>query len=575
MLRELVVEGLGVIERAELELKDGCSALTGETGAGKTLVVAALGLLIGGRSDRALVREGAPEALVEGRFVVPAGHAAVGVLEDNGIIEAGVGGSDVEIVLTRTVTAEGKGGRARINGRLVTVTVLTAVGAQLVEIAGQQEAQGVGTPTRQRALLDAFSGSTALAAELARVVRAASRAKSELTTLVSSERERERELDLLRYEISEIEKAALEEGELARLTADADRLEHAESIALALGRAIDALNGDDGAAETIDSALQDVKAAARRDPVLEEVARRLDAASLEISDIAGDLTRSMVAPDPGALQETRARLDVIARMVRKYGHDEASAEGGPLEPEAHVLRYVARARARVDELDNAESSLGSLRAEHDNLMAMANRLAGDLGARRRQAAPALERAMEEMLGDLALEGARFEVALTDRELFEGGEESVELRVAANPGENTRPIAKVASGGELSRIALALHLLTSQERETEGSARTMVFDEVDAGVGGRAAQSIGRALADLTRVSGAQVLLVTHLPQVAAFAGSHYRVLKQSADERASALVARVEGAERLDELSRMLAGMPESKRAREHAKELLETASTR
>jgi DNA repair protein RecN (Recombination protein N) len=152
---------------------------------------------------------------------------------------------------------------------------------------------------------------------------------------------------------------------------------------------------------------------------------------------------------------------------------------------------------------------------------------------------------------------------------------VEFRVAANPGENPRPIAKVASGGELSRIALALHLLTSQDRGSEGSARTMVFDEVDAGVGGRAAQSVGRALADLARVSGAQVLLVTHLPQVAAFAGSHYRVLKESTDERASALVARVEGAERLDELSRMLAGMPESRRAREHAKELLETASAR
>ena len=574
MLRELVVEGLGVIERAELELQGGCSALTGETGAGKTLVVAALGLLIGGRSDRALVREGAPEALVEGRFVVPADHGAVGVLEDNGIIDAATDGPDVEIVLTRTVAADGKGGRARINGRLVTVAVLAAVGAQLVEIAGQQDAQGVGTPTRQRALLDAFSGSSSLAAELARTVRAASRVQSDLATLVSSERERERELDLLRYEISEIEKAALEEGELARLTADADRLEHAESIALALGRAIDALNGDDGAAETIDSALRDVTAAARRDPVLEEVARRLEATSLEISDVAGDLTRSMVAPDPGALQETRTRLDVIARMVRKYGDDEASTEG-PLVPEGRVLGYLQRARARVDELDNAESSLGSLRAEHDELAALATRLAGDLGARRRQATPALERAMEELLADLALEGARFEVALTDRELFEGGGESVELRVAANPGENARPIAKVASGGELSRIALALHLLTSKDRGTEGSARTMIFDEVDAGVGGRAAQSVGRALADLASVSGAQVLLVTHLPQVAAFAGSHYRVLKQSADERASALVARVEGAARLDELSRMLAGMPESKRAREHAKELLETASTR
>jgi DNA repair protein RecN (Recombination protein N) len=573
MLRELVVEGLGVIERAELELQGGCSTLTGETGAGKTLVVAALGLLIGGRSDRALVREGAPEALVEGRFVVPADQGAVGVLEDNGIIEGGASGPDVEIVLSRTVAVDGKGGRARINGRLVTVAVLAAVGAQLVEIAGQQEAQGIGGPARQRALLDAFSGSTALAAELADTVRAASRIQSELDALVAGERERERELDLLRYEISEIEKAELTEGELDRLTADADRLEHAESIALALGRAIDALNGERGAGETVDSALRDVSSAAQKDPALNEVAGRLEAASLDISDITGDLTRSIAAPDPRALEETRARLDVIGRMVRKYG-DGPSIEDKAAGPEARVLGYAARARARAEELMNAESSLGSLRGEYEDLVARADRLARDLGARRREASPRLERAMEETLGDLALEGARFEVALTKRELFEGGAESVELRVAANPGENARPIAKVASGGELSRIALALHLLTSKDRATEGSARTMVFDEVDSGVGGRAAQSVGRALADLARVSGAQVLVVTHLPQVAAFAGSHYRVQK-SADERASALVARVEGAQRLDELSRMLAGMPESRRAREHAKELLETASAR
>jgi len=564
-----------VIERAELELHGGCSALTGETGAGKTLVVAALGLLIGGRSDRALVREGAAEALVEGRFVVPADHGAIAVLEDNGIIEAGAGGQDIEIVLTRTVAADGKGGRARINGRLVTVSVLAALGRQLVEIAGQQEAQGVGGASRQRALLDAYSGSTALAAELAHTVRAASRVQSELDTLVATERERERELDLLRFEISEIEKAALEEGEHDRLSADAGRLEHAESIALALGRAVDALHGEGGAAETIDAALRDVSTAARRDPALDEVAARLEAASLEIADVAADLNRSMVAPDPQALAETQARLDVIGRMVRKYGDQGPSSESEQNGPEARVLGYAARARARAEELVTAESSFGSLRGEHEDLMERADRLAGELSVRRREGAPSLEQAMEDMLGELALEGARFEVALTDRDLFEGGAESIEFRVAANPGENPRPIAKVASGGELSRIALALHLLTSRDRGTEGSARTMVFDEVDAGVGGRVAQSVGRALADLASVSGAQVLLVTHLPQVAAFAGSHYRVLKESAEKRASALVARVEGAERLDELSRMLAGMPESRRAREHAKELLETASAR
>ena len=575
MLRELVVEGLGVVERAELELHGGCSALTGETGAGKTLMVAALGLLVGGRSDRALVREGAAEALVEGRFVVPPGHRAIEVLVAHGIIDAETAEQETEIVLTRSITADGKGGRGRINGRLVTVATLGSVGAQLVEIAGQHEAQGVGAPARQRALLDAFAGCTALATELAGTVRAASRIHSELETLLSSERERERELDLLRYETSEIEKADLQEGEFELLTADAERLEHAESIVLALGRAVDALSGERGAAETIDSAHRDVSAAAQRDSALNELAERLEATSLEIADVAGDLTRNLVAPDPHALEETRARLDVIARLMRKYGEDRVPNDAVRQSPEAGVLGYLARARNRIDELENAESSLEGLRGEHDELVARSGDLAQELGSRRREAGPHLERQMEEMLGGLALAGARFEVALTERELFEGGSESVELRVAANPGETARPVAKVASGGELSRIALALHLLTSRYSDTKGSARTMIFDEVDAGVSGLAAQSVGRALADLARTSGAQVLLVTHLPQVAAFADAHYRVLKQTADERATALVEHVEGAERVDELSRMLAGMPESQRAREHAKELLETASAR
>ena len=573
MLRELVVEGLGVIERAELELRGGCSTLTGETGAGKTLMVAALGLLLGGRSDRALVRQGAPEALIEGRFVVPSGHGAARVLAAHGIEEETSEG-EIEIVVTRTVAGDGKGGRARVNGRLVTVAVLGELGAHLVEIAGQHESQGVGAPARQRALLDAFAGTSALASKLADAVGEAKRVRANLDALASSERERERELDLLRYEISEITKAELSEGEFARLAADADRLEHAESIALALGRAIEALDGERGAAETIGAALGEVSAAAEKDPALAEVTMRLEAASLEIADIRSDLGRGLVAPDPQALEETRARLDVIARLTRKYGDDEETAADAR-SPEERVLGYLDRARKRVDELENAESSLGDLRAELDRLLDNAERLGEELTAIRTEAAPRLARALEEKLRELALPAARFEVALKPRELFEGGMETIEFRVAANPGESVRPVAKVASGGELSRIALGLHLLTSRRFEGEGSARTMVFDEVDAGVGGQAAQSVGRALADLARASGAQVLLVTHLPQVAAFADHHYRVLKESTNERATALVERVTGPERLDELSRMLAGMPESRRAREHAKELLETASAR
>jgi DNA repair protein RecN (Recombination protein N) len=569
MLRELVVEGLGVIERAEVELEGGCSTLTGETGAGKTLIVAALGLLMGGRSDRALVRQGSSETLVEGRFVVAPDHAAVGLLGDHGIEVKPAG--EVEIVLTRGVAAGGRGGRARINGRLVTVAALGAVGEQLVEIAGQHEAQGIGAPARQRELLDAFAGSTELAAELAGTVRATGRVQSDLEGLIASERERARELDLLRYETAEIEGADLIEGESARLSSDADRLEHAESIAMAIGRAVEALQEEGGAGETVDAARRHVVAAAELDSALGEIAERLEAATLELSDIAGDLSRSLVAPDPAALEETRARLETIARLTRKYGEGDDPSAG----PEVRVHDYLSRARARIEELEGSESSLDVLRTELGELEARGQILAGELSDRRREHAPRLQKEMERTLADLALGGARFEVALTPRPLFEGGAESVEFRVAADPGEAPRPVAKVASGGELSRIALALHLLTSESGGSEGRSRTMVFDEIDAGVGGRAAQSVGRALADLARASGAQVLLVTHLPQVAAFADTHYRVRKGTTGERASALVTRVEDAERIDELSRMLAGMPESERAREHARELLETAGSK
>ena len=580
MLNELVVEGLGVIERAELNLECGCSALTGETGAGKTLVVAALGLLAGGRSVRALVREGAAEARVEGRFVVPGGHRSVDVLRRHGIVEDDPvePGPEVEIIMTRTVTADGKGGRARINGRLTTIAALAEVGELLVEIAGQHEAQGIGAPARQRALLDSFAGLGCVerAGELARAVRASGRARRELDERLSSEREREREADLLRYESAEIESADLHVGEAEVLTAEAERLEYAESIALALERAGEALRSEGGAAEILAAAHADVAGAARRDATLADLAERLETMSLEAADVAGDLGLRMVAPDPGALETTRARLDVISRLARKYGDRRAVTDDGP---EAEVLAHLARCRARLAELEGAESSLAELRRTHEETLARAKVLALELSDLRREAAPRLEAAMEELLTDLALPGARFEVALVEHELSEGGAESVEFRVSANPGEAPRLVAQVASGGELARIALALHLLTATESSERGrgrppaAQRTMIFDEVDAGVGGRAAQAVGRALAQLARTPGAQVLLVTHLPQVAACADYHFRVEKGAAGGRNAAVVSRISGTDRVDELSRMLAGMPESERAREHARELLETAS--
>jgi DNA repair protein RecN (Recombination protein N) len=561
MLNELVVEQLGVIKRAELSLDRGCSALTGETGAGKTLLVAALSLLLGARGDRSLVRTGAIEARADGRFSIPAGHSAVGLLRAHGVLDDGndgTGGGEIELVVSRTVPADGRSGKARINGRLVTVSLLTEVGPALVEIAGQHEHQRLGASAYQRAVLDQFAGPATvdLASRVSEAVGRATAAADRAAELRASERERSRELDVLRYEINEIENAAIEPGESARLAAEASRLEHAETIAESMHSATQALRGEGGAEELVAGAAARLRGAGVLDEGLVEVTERLETAGYELADVADDLARRAIGPDPDALEAVQARQAALARLGRKYGDDESE-----------VLDYLDRARSRADELGDLVTDLEATDKEARVLRKAAEVLADRLSAVRREAAPRLARAVEDLLADLALGGATFQVSLENRPLYEGGTESVEFRIATSEGETLRPVSRVASGGELSRVALALYLLGARE-----GADTMVFDEVDAGVGGRAAQSVGRALADLARRTGGQVLVVTHLPQVAAFADRHYRVDKNEDGGRSTAMVEEVSGDNRVAELSRMLAGLPKSERAREHAQELLELA---
>ena len=556
MLTELSVQALGVIDRAEISLAGGCSALTGETGAGKTLLVAAMGLLLGGRADRSLVREQASEALVEGRFVLPSGHPVVRKLVEGGIVEEEV--DETEIVIARTVALDGRG-KARINGRLVPVSMLAEIGSSLVEIAGQHEHHRLGSSSYQRALLDAYCGPEVvrLAAEVRDTVREASAARRELEELKSGIRERERELDVLRYEAGEISSAGLAKGETARLTEDARRLEGAETIARSVDRAMDALDGDGGAGERLATAASSLREAAGADPALVPLIERVEAASIEMSDVAGDLAARSIAPDPEQLEEVRRRIDVIARLRRKYG-----------DAEEEILDYLERTQARIDELDALDEGLGRREKNVAELETRAEKLAARLREHRATAAPQLEKALIDALEELSLSGARIEIALEPTDMYEGGIDDVRFLVSLNRGEGMRPLAKVASGGELSRLSLALGLLT-----TAGTTPTMVFDEVDAGVGGATAHSIGRALSGLARTSGMQVLVVTHLPQVAAFADDQYRISKSVSGDRTSSIVERVRGEERVDELSRMLAGLPESERARQHAQELLELAA--
>ncbi len=553
MLNELVVEGLGVIDRAEVTPGATSTAITGETGAGKTLVVAALTLLLGGRADRTLIREGQDEARVEGRFSVPHTHPAVPILQGAGLIDEDPS-DDVEIVIARVLSSDGRAGKVRINGRLATVALLGEIGSLLAEIAGQHEHQRLGSAAAQREMLDRFAGEKVaeLATEMSAAMRAVTRTRRRLEELSAGERERRREADILTFEIDEIENAALTEGETDRLISEARRLENAEALAEGVDAASESLGGEGGALERISAASAALRALIEADGDLAPQVERLDSAAAEIADIARDAAGRVIEADPATLARTRERLDEIAKLRRKFGDDEGE-----------VLAYLETARSRLEALGSDELSLSSTEGELRSLEVTARELAERLSEAREEAAPRLAAEVERLLGGLALEGARFEVGLMPREIYEGGTEAVEFRVAANPGESPRPVAKVASGGELSRIALALHLVTKG-----GGAETMVFDEVDAGVGGAAAQAVGRALSELGTVG--QVIVVTHLPQVAAFADKHFTIFKSTRSERAISDVQEVSGESRLTELSRMLSGLPESERAREHAQELLE-----
>ena len=553
MLTDLMVEGLGVIDRAELQLAPGSSALTGETGAGKTLLVTALNLLVGGRSDRSIVRDGSDTTVVDARFVVARPHPAIDLLKEHGLLEDM--SAEVEVVLSRSVSVDGRS-KARINGRLVTLAILQTAGRSLVEIAGQHEQHSLGSPGTQRDLLDRYAGALDLAREVSDAYRAAVRLEAELAALRSSESDKALALDVLLYEIKEIEEVAPREGEVDDLTREASRLEHAATIAGAIGTATEELKGEGGVGDSLAAALRGVEVLVEKDPASNPLAERLRDTAVEVADIADELARRAIVADPATLASTRERIAVLTRLLKKYGPRETD-----------VNSYLRRARERAAALDDAgleEGRLeGAIRAAREHAETTARRLSIE----RERAAHELQATLEASLGDLALVDARFRIALEPRELHEGGSESVSFLISTNLGEHPKPLSKVASGGELSRIALALRSATGS-----GTAPTLVFDEVDAGVGGEAARAVGRYLADLGASPGTQVLVVTHLPQVAAFADHQYRVSKVVNDERSTAQVERVEGTARVEELSRMLAGLPESERAREHAQELLELA---
>jgi DNA repair protein RecN (Recombination protein N) len=529
MLVELRVRDLGVIESVSLDFGTGMTALTGETGAGKTLLVGALELLVGGRADPGLVRPGADEALVEGRFLVDGD----------------------EVILARAVPAHGRS-RAWIDGRMAPVSALVEAGARLLELHGQHSQQSLLDGAAQRRAIDAFAGIDLGPLAAARAARRA--LHEELDALGGDERARARQADLLRYQLAEIDAAGLDDpDEDDALAAEEDRLAaataHREAAALALA----ALDGADGATAAVIDLLGTARAALDGRAPLRAWAERLESLQADASDVASEL-RGVVETwddDPERLEAVRARRQLLRELARKYGE-------GP----AAILAFAAEARRDLLELDAAEERAVLLGQQLDVADKAALEAEAAVGAARRRAAPGLGAAVEARLRELAMPHARLEVTVAEPDPGD----DVTFLLGANPGEALLPLAKVASGGELARAMLALRLVLTE------APPTMVFDEVDAGVGGEAAEAVGRALAEVAQRH--QVLVVTHLAQVAACARQQLGVRKEVRAGRTVAHTAVLEDDDRVVELARMLSGRPGSTTARRHAEELLEPAGT-
>jgi DNA repair protein RecN (Recombination protein N) len=528
VLSELHIEHLGVIERIDLALGPGLTAVTGETGAGKTMLVEALELLVGGRADPAMVRPGAAEARVDGRFDV----------------------GDSEHVLTRVVPADGRS-RAYVDGRPATAAALAEVAAGLVDLHGQHAHQSLLGVAAQREALDRFGAVDLepLAAARARLTEL----DAELATLGGDERERAHEVDLLRFQVTEIDAAQLTDpDEDAALEAEEDALADAVGHRRAGAEAHSILADDGGARDALASALA---ALADRKPYAgaSDRARGLLA---ELDDIVAEVrgVGEAIDEDPERLEAVRQRRQLLRDLCRKYGDDVAE-----------VLRFRDEAARRLDELERFEQRAAELEATRRKAVAAEVRAARAVGLARRAAAPRLAEAVTERLRVLAMPHAEVAIEVGDGPDDDPGDR-VQFLLSANPGAPLLPLSRVASGGELARAMLALRLVLTPEAPRMGSA-TLVFDEVDAGIGGHAATAVGAALAEVAERH--QVLVVTHLAQVAARATTQVAVTKAVTGDVTTATATVVNGDDRVVEVARMLSGSADSDAARRHAVELL------
>ena len=568
MLEELRISSLGVIDESVLELGPGFTAITGETGAGKTMVVTALGLLLGGRADSGAVRTGARSARVEGLVRNGSDALAAAVDQVGGEVEDG------RLVLARQISAEGRS-RAFAGGASVPVSTLSSLADPLVAVHGQSDQHRLLRPTAQRDALDSFAGKKALGlrARFGQGYAALRATEAELADVVESARERAREADLLRFGLGEIEAVDPQSGEEVALAAEEARLGFADTLRTAAEQARECLSAEDGgpdALATVSAARKLLDGVREHDPEAAGLADRLAEVSYLLSDLAADVASYATGldTDPARLAAVSERRAALVALTRKYG-----------DTIDDVLAWSEHSAGRLLELDNTDERIVELTAQRDRIRGELAGIAGDLTSERARAATRLGKVVTAELTSLAMPHAELTVTVSQTDDEQGlpvdgrclrfgptGVDEVELLLAANRGAEPRPLGKGASGGELSRVMLAVEVALAATNPVP----TFVFDEVDAGVGGKAAVEVGRRLAMLAR--HAQVLVVTHLPQVAAFADRHVLVVKSSDGTVTSSGLTVLDDASRVRELSRMLAGLEDSDTALAHAEELLAAA---
>ncbi|MCB0870126.1 MAG: DNA repair protein RecN [Solirubrobacterales bacterium] len=555
MLRELRIENLLLIERAELRLGPGLNVLTGETGAGKTVLAHSLDLLMGGKAKKGIVRVGTPEAWVEGVFDLPPEWHQDRELAD--LMERVPAGSE-EVVLGRRVSETGRTS-AFVGGRSASASDLQMLASRLIAFYGQHEHRRLTIGSNQLAMVDGAAGlgQQELLGEYSKIFKRHRDLNRELEELLGRDMARERDLGLLRFELGEIEAASLIEGEKQGLSEERDRLRHSEGLREAAAGAGARLRGDEqleGATGLLAAARDSLSGLRGVDPVLDELSGRVDSLALEAEDVGVELGRYLdgVDADPGRLAELEERLDLIDRLERKHG--------GSVES---VLAHADWCRGEIDRLEGGESREAELSEEIATAAAALASVAGEIGAARKRAAAGLASRVTADLGELAMDGAELTIDLPPEEGGPGphGAESAEFMLAPNPGIPAQPLRDTASGGELSRVMLAL------AASGTGDRRTLVFDEIDAGIGGNTAVAVGDRLREVA--DGRQVLAITHLPQVAGRASTHFSVEKQAHSGAVSAVVRTLDEEAVVSEIRRMMGAGEDDEAATRHARQIV------